>query len=38
MLKHDKFNPRLLARYTRSLRRCARLRELLRQMMEQGKL
>jgi hypothetical protein len=38
MLKHNKYNPRMLARYTRSLRRCHRLRKLLSQMMEQGKL
>lgn len=38
VLKHDKWNPRLLARYVRSLRRCNRLRTLLREMMEQGKL
>lgn len=34
----DRFNPRLLARYVRSLRRCHHLRESLRLMMEQGTL
>lgn len=38
MLRADKFNPRLLTRYVRSLRRCNRLREHLRTLMETGRL
>ncbi|MCE5310464.1 MAG: hypothetical protein LLG20_22735 [Acidobacteriales bacterium] len=37
-LRADKFNPRLLARYVRRLRICARLRERLRELMETGNL
>lgn len=33
-----RYEPRLLARYARSLRRCARLRERLRELMETGAL
>jgi hypothetical protein len=38
MLKADIKNPRLLARYIRSLRRCSRLREHLKNLMETGRL
>jgi len=38
MLRTDKFNPRLLIRYTRDLRRCHRLRMELSILMETGKL
>lgn len=38
LLRADKFNPRLLARYTRDLRRCCRLRMELGTLIETGKL
>jgi hypothetical protein len=38
MLRSDKFEPRLLMRYVRSLRRCQHLRAELSHLMETGKL
>lgn len=38
MLKADIKNPRLLARYIRSLRRCGRIRQRLQTLMETGRL
>lgn len=38
MLRVDRFDAHLLARYVRALRRCQRLREELSHLMETGKL
>ena len=38
MLRTDKFNPRILTRYVRDLRRCHRLRMELHHLMQTGKL
>ena len=38
LLRIDKFNPRKLFQYVRSLRRCQRLREEIQQLMDTGKL